>query len=228
MKRILPAFLCVVMCTVLAFAHSGRTDGDGGHYDHSSGEYHYHHGYPAHQHEDGVCPYGFDNQTRHNSGGGGKAAQSENREPTEKGAGGRVLLLAALSPIAVTPLAMAVWRLQYLRARKKYRELYEGKSLSALAGVPDDVWFDADGTPHMRCLTDRDKFTVYATASGKRYHTFWCKNARNGIAMDVCSAQDRGLTPCRRCEPIAKAPDWLREYRRLETIQRQYRIEMLP
>lgn len=63
MKRILPVFLCVAVCTALAFAHSGRTDGDGGHYDHSSGEYHYHHGYPAHQHEDGVCPYGFDDQT---------------------------------------------------------------------------------------------------------------------------------------------------------------------
>ena len=37
--------------------HSGGTDGDGGHYDHSAGEYHYHHGYPAHQHPNGECPY---------------------------------------------------------------------------------------------------------------------------------------------------------------------------
>ena len=39
------------------YAHSGRTDSNGGHYDSSAGEYHYHHGYSAHQHINGVCPY---------------------------------------------------------------------------------------------------------------------------------------------------------------------------
>ncbi len=44
-----------------AEAHSGRTDGDGGHRDNKNvsglGGYHYHHGYPAHLHTGGVCPY---------------------------------------------------------------------------------------------------------------------------------------------------------------------------
>lgn len=40
-----------------ALAHSGRTDSQGGHYNRSTGEYHFHHGYPAHQHPNGVCPY---------------------------------------------------------------------------------------------------------------------------------------------------------------------------
>ena len=41
----------------LAFAHSGGTDSNGGHYDHDTGEYHYHHGLSAHQHNaDGTCP----------------------------------------------------------------------------------------------------------------------------------------------------------------------------
>jgi len=41
-----------------SFAHSGRTDSNGGHYNRSTGEYHYHHGYSAHQHNaDGSCPY---------------------------------------------------------------------------------------------------------------------------------------------------------------------------
>lgn len=39
------------------YAHSGRTDSSGGHYNSSTGEYHYHHGYSAHQHIDGICPY---------------------------------------------------------------------------------------------------------------------------------------------------------------------------
>lgn len=51
-----------LLCSSMLFlfpasAHSGDTDSSGGHYNHSTGEYHYHHGYPAHQHIDGVCPY---------------------------------------------------------------------------------------------------------------------------------------------------------------------------
>jgi len=53
-------FLLVGFCFI-ASAHSGRTDDQGGHY--SGSGYHYHHGYPAHDHTDGVCPYDFDDQT---------------------------------------------------------------------------------------------------------------------------------------------------------------------
>lgn len=60
--------------TVTVFAHPGRTDSQGGHTDHSTGEYHYHHGYSAHQHYDidgdGEidCPYDFKDLTGINSG----------------------------------------------------------------------------------------------------------------------------------------------------------------
>lgn len=47
--------------TSITFAHSGGTDSKGGHYDHSTGDYHYHHGHPAHKHPNGVCPYGSSN-----------------------------------------------------------------------------------------------------------------------------------------------------------------------
>jgi hypothetical protein len=49
-------FVFTILC-VNVYAHSGRTDGAGGHTNHSTGEYHYHHGQPAHQHPDGICPY---------------------------------------------------------------------------------------------------------------------------------------------------------------------------
>lgn len=48
--------LILISCTC-AYAHGGRTDASGGHYNRSTGEYHYHHGYSAHQHPNGVCPY---------------------------------------------------------------------------------------------------------------------------------------------------------------------------
>jgi len=56
------------------FAHTGKTDSNGGHTDYSTGDYHYHHGYPAHAHydmnNDGTidCPYDYDDQTNHSSG----------------------------------------------------------------------------------------------------------------------------------------------------------------
>lgn len=72
MKRI---FIIALICLLFVFlsplnigyAHSGGTDENGGHYDHSTGEYHYHHGYPAHQHPNGKCPYAFDDNTDTNT-----------------------------------------------------------------------------------------------------------------------------------------------------------------
>lgn len=66
-KKFLLCFLCLI-CFFLFFvttamAHSGRTDSSGGHYDHSTGIYHYHHGYSAHKHENGVCPYDKESST---------------------------------------------------------------------------------------------------------------------------------------------------------------------
>lgn len=52
---------------IIVTAHSGRTDSNGGHYDSSTGEYHYHHGHPAHQHKNGICPYDYDDDTNHYS-----------------------------------------------------------------------------------------------------------------------------------------------------------------
>lgn len=71
MRRILCALLsitCITALSLSAYAHSGKTDANGGHYDRSTGEYHYHHGYPAHQHINGTCPYDFDDRTGWNSG----------------------------------------------------------------------------------------------------------------------------------------------------------------
>ena len=67
----LMAAALLTICSVTS-AHSGRTDGSGGHWNRSTGEYHYHHGYSAHQHYDidgdgkKDCPYIFskDNSTK--------------------------------------------------------------------------------------------------------------------------------------------------------------------
>lgn len=67
-KTIAIIILTMLALTLSVSAHPGKTDKYGGHYDNSTGEYHYHHGYPAHEHINGVCPYDFDDKTNHQSG----------------------------------------------------------------------------------------------------------------------------------------------------------------
>ena len=73
-KIIAGGTLCLFLLTICTYAHSGKTDYAGGHYDHSTGEYHYHHGYSAHSHYDmdgdgtSDCPYNFKDTTNHQSG----------------------------------------------------------------------------------------------------------------------------------------------------------------
>lgn len=91
-KRLLALLLCLFLLCPSALAHGGKTDANGGHYDRSTGEYHYHHGYPAHQHYDmdgdGIidCPYDFDDQTDHSShsGSSSHAVQSTPRPSPKK------------------------------------------------------------------------------------------------------------------------------------------------
>lgn len=69
-------FACMLFLPSFVFtvsAHPGKTDSQGGHYDWSTGEYHYHHGYSAHDHYDmdgdGIvdCPYNFNDRTGYSS-----------------------------------------------------------------------------------------------------------------------------------------------------------------
>lgn len=78
MKKLAVFIALVGLLIVPALAHPGGTDYKGGHTDRSTGEYHYHHGYSAHDHVDGVCPYDFDDKTGEDSGswGGGVAYAS--------------------------------------------------------------------------------------------------------------------------------------------------------
>jgi hypothetical protein len=55
MKKITTILFLILFLSITAFAHSGGTDSKGGHFNHSTGQYHYHHGREAHQHPNGIC-----------------------------------------------------------------------------------------------------------------------------------------------------------------------------
>lgn len=117
------------------FAHPGRTDGSGGHYDRETGEYHYHHGFEAHQHVNGECPFDFVDMTGQNSGGDGNG---ETRT-SGNGAGGSyesqqdksslledfiaICIIAAFIPLAPTLILDIVMIAVLLRNRISERSL---------------------------------------------------------------------------------------------------------
>ena len=74
--------LLVIYMPLSVKAHPGRTDGNGGHTNRSTGEYHYHHGYSEHDHYDMDgdgdidCPYNFKEKTNHSSSGGNSNSSS--------------------------------------------------------------------------------------------------------------------------------------------------------
>lgn len=78
-KTIIAILIAMPLTTQLAFAHGGRTDSKGGHKDNKNvsglGLYHYHcGGYPAHLHDNGVCPY---KNTSTSSGGSSSTSSQE-------------------------------------------------------------------------------------------------------------------------------------------------------
>lgn len=70
-------------------AYSGRTDSSGGHHDYKNksglGSYHYHHGYKAHLHTGGVCPYSNGTASSSSSSSSSSASNSTSTTNTNSG-----------------------------------------------------------------------------------------------------------------------------------------------
>lgn len=71
--RLALILIAIYVLPIVATAHPGRTDSNGGHTNRSTGEYHYHHGYEAHDHYDMDgdgdvdCPFDFKKATSSSS-----------------------------------------------------------------------------------------------------------------------------------------------------------------
>ena len=136
MKRIFLVFISLVFfLTSICDAHSGGTDSKGGH--NGPDGYHYHHGYPAHQHTGGTCPYDFDDRTGERSGTPSSDKNSpssdKNSSPSKKTTSlGDVLSLATVLLLGVLYFGWIIWGLakifiidpirEIIKSRKRKRE----------------------------------------------------------------------------------------------------------
>ena len=84
MKKLFIIAACLLLLPITVYAHPGRTDGKGGHYNRSTGVYHYHHGYPEHDHYDMDgdgdldCPHDFNDATGSRSGSSSRSGTASN------------------------------------------------------------------------------------------------------------------------------------------------------
>lgn len=123
--------ILILVIAISASAHSGKTDANGGHWDSETGEYHYHHGYPAHDHVDmdgdGIldCPYEFDDKTGQSSGNS-SGSSSENKPNTVPTTAPSVPKASSTEPSSAS--SSESYNLGFKEGYAEAREKYENAS----------------------------------------------------------------------------------------------------
>ena len=87
---ILLIIISIISIEINSYAHSGRTDANGGHRDNQNksglGSYHYHcGGYPAYLHTNGACPYSSSKKNASSSSSSGKSSTSGSPQTKSSG-----------------------------------------------------------------------------------------------------------------------------------------------
>lgn len=237
-QKIICLFCLILIVLGYASAHPGRTDANGGHYDRKTGEYHYHHGYPTHQHTDGVCPYDFDDRTGWNSGTSGNGSSKDTSsssspakvpsKPQQKDfpLWGWILIgafaLYLLGSLIKTIVTAKTKKQQEQELLQRYRTLYGGTSAEALSGMPDDTEIGPDNLPKVKGADGwGEKYTVYCTPNGLAYHR---KTCRFGASIKVHAYQVGNKYPCQMCKPEIPDQKWFDEYLKIKSLKDKYHI----
>jgi hypothetical protein len=231
----------ILLSVYPAFAHSGRTDSSGGHHVTATGDYHYHHGYPAHDHINGQCPYDFDDQTGANSGSGGSSTSNYNTTSSNRSDNNSpfdiilehpfvfLFLIFIIGYIIKTNINHAVEKRKFNKEKAYYTDLYEGKTAHELANVPNYIKFDNEDLPIWiddSGLKWGKKYTVYTTRSGYCYHL---KEGCCGARYVKHLFRVTRLSRCSKCA-IDNAkneflPEWYWEYKKIKGIKEKYKID---
>lgn len=244
MRRVILLVICLALLLSPASAHSGGTDSKGGHYDHSTGDYHYHHGHPAHDHDGGVCPYDFDDQTGKKSGSSSKTAgrsdsSHSNTASSRKSAAEELWEIAKgllMIPVSIVGfiliLSVPYYLIEFIKKRRQFRKekaayekLYKERNPINLVNKPRFTIIGADGLPRQTPSKDGwgELYTVYVTENGQAYHQKrgCCYSSKQ---MHIYHAS-KSRRPCKVC--CRNVPDltWYVEYLRIKQIKEKYKID---
>ena len=189
-KIVLISFVFAVLFSLSTpvLAHPGRTDSNGGHWNHASGKYHYHHGYSAHDHYDTDgdgdvdCPYDFDRNKKPSTSDQAQNVQEATIETIYKPNTDQTTEQSFTDRFGwIIPSAM------YLGVPS----IYIAKSC-------------IDKISERRKKRPFGKFTVYIANTGKTFH----KNqrcSRGGTPAHIYEIS-QNLTPCRNCAKKVQYP----------------------
>lgn len=185
MKRISSRVLFITVIAILilvfsttALAHPGGTDKYGGHTESATGQYHYHHGHEAHQHPDGVCPFGdYDEWLKEH----GVTARPLSEEPSNTGSVQSSGSSSAWDEVGIGLGAAGAAAIGYGVYRKNKKKKTESQEPDYAAPFEDDS--------HTK---------VYVANNGTRYHKrYGCCNAM--LEMELGKAKAEGRIQCPLC-----------------------------
>lgn len=223
MKKVIVFAFAVLCCISISFGHSGRTDASGGHYDRQYGGYHYHHGYPAHDHKGGKCPY----------------IEAQKEQAHKKQLTKTIFLYSLLCCVgacmcyklitkcakihaehqfvknrgAIKLAAQLKQQLQEIQQRRLELQKKSYLSPRKVCNVPDDSFLDAELLP---CTTGTPapfgEYTVFYNGNTGKYHFAHCVYAGYGRKTNICQIPIYAK-PCFRCVWSAPPLDWIEPYR---------------
>lgn len=230
-----PLFFLVIILFSVFPMHSGRTDSSGGHYNRLTGEYHYHHGEGAHQHED--------------LNGDGVISGSLEDCPIEqrkivtkrilKYISATIVIIIALFIVIVIikskiqekkrlrleEIAKRQREIEFLKEKILMMEKYGGRSIEELVNIPSDSEIGKDNLPRVKNAVSAwgDKYTFYTNFEKTRYHYNHCRYAFLFHAQNAYTLRKK--EPCRVCKPKLPDMQWVDEYLKIKAIKEKYHID---
>lgn len=169
--------LIISLSSVPAYAHSGRTDSAGGHHDYNNvsglGSYHYHHGYPAHLHTNGVCPYSSNTYSQTYTGGSSTSSSSSKPAVSATAPVKATAPASALNSITVSKNTITV----YVNGQKITADnfVYDGTTYVPIRAIGDSIGatidFDAIAKTATITIPNKVQTVTQPNAQDKAYIT---------------------------------------------------------
>jgi hypothetical protein len=226
MRKVIVAVLVLflALCATVAVAHSGRTDSSGGHKDNNNvsglGSYHYHHGYPAHLHTNGICPYDYADKTNSNTNASTVFGTSDDQNGQEE----IFMVPWWLLFLCMAAVVVLVW--QNVGLRKAREEAENLRKVRDVQIAELEAQRQAARDQSFMLLIEmrrrwqvlgmiasvlkvppeklRQQRAVYVYSSGGMYHARRnCAGVGPQKEMLLASARREGYKPCAKCMPDA-------------------------